>query len=238
MLRRETSFDRRIGVEHIPENRDAPGFSHPDIVKNHRSSRSFLRLLAGSGGLLRAPLARTAVFLAAAVLTVAAGRWTTADTGRASGPHRVPAAVSGSARVVDGDTIEVGGVRIRLFGIDAPELHQSCRRPGGERYACGDFARGVLVSAIADQAVSCSRRDVDKYGRMVGVCTGSSGDLAGSVVARGAAMAYRHYSFDYVDEEERARKDHAGIWQGSFDAPWDFRHKDPAKHSSPARLSH
>jgi endonuclease YncB( thermonuclease family) len=209
-------------------------------VNNRRSSRSFLRSLTGSGGLLRGPLARTAVFIAAAVLTVAAGRWTTADTGRVAGPHRgvVPAGVSGKARVVDGDTIEVGGVRIRLFGIDAPELHQSCRRPGGERYACGDFARGALVAAIGGQAVSCSRRDVDKYGRMVGVCTGSSGDLAGNVVTRGAAMAYRHYSLDYVDEEERARRDHTGIWQGSFEAPWEFRHNEPAKHASPAKRTY
>jgi endonuclease YncB( thermonuclease family) len=208
-------------------------------VRRQPSSRSLLLLSSRLAGRGRTPLLKASLAVAASVLTVAIGRWTTAESGPASTTHRgtIPAGVTGNARVLDGDTIDIRGVRIRLFGIDAPELHQSCNRPDGGQYACGDFARGELTAAIGGSRVTCSRRDVDRFGRMVGVCSGPSGDLGEILVTRGAAMAYRHYSLDYVDEEERARNEHAGIWQGSFEPPWDFRHdgshrESPAKHTS------
>ena len=99
----------------------------------------------------------------------------------------------------------------------------------------GSVARDALTKAIGDSDVTCTRRDTDKYGRMVGVCrTSAQGrtqnlgqdlgqDLGAVMVARGAAIAYRHYSRDYVDEEDKARAAHEGVWQGDFEAPWDYR---------------
>ena len=121
-------------------------------------------------------------------------------------------------------------MRVRLFGIDAPERDQSCAKSDGTRYSCGQLARDALARAIGDSSVRCTKRDVDKYGRMVGVCRTDAGDLSETLVLGGAAVAYRHFSHDYVDEEERARRAGAGIWQGSFDAPWDWRQRSRAKH--------
>jgi endonuclease YncB( thermonuclease family) len=113
---------------------------------------------------------------------------------------------------------------VRLFGIDAFERDQTCLRPDGSPYACGQLAREALIVAIARNPVACVRRDVDQYGRMVAICRTRDGDLAARLVLDGAAIAYRQYSQDYIDEELSARTAKRGAWAGTFDAPWDFRH--------------
>jgi endonuclease YncB( thermonuclease family) len=173
----------------------------------------------------RSRLDRAVFFALGAIVAFAISKQTAAPHDDASRHRSSSAEVTGIARVIDGDTIDVGGVRVRLFGIDAPERDQSCSRSDGTRYACGRFASGFLADAIGRAAIRCTRRDVDRYGRMVGVCTNERGDVARMSVAGGAAMAYRHFSLDYVADEEAARKRGAGIWQGAFDAPWDYRHK-------------
>jgi endonuclease YncB( thermonuclease family) len=191
--------------------------------------RRLPRSLTGFG---RTPVQRAALLVAGTILVAAVGHWTTADSEKGARSHRgpIPADVSGNPLVLDGDTIDIRGVRVRLYGIDAPERDQSCKRADGSTYACGQFARDALVAAIADGPVTCVRRDVDPYGRMVGLCKGPGGDLGETLVAEGAAMAYRHFSRDYIDEEDRARAAHVGLWQGQFEAPWDYRHSGHAKH--------
>jgi len=167
---------------------------------------------------------RAALLLAGALLAFLLGRW---SGGEAVPQKKEPKAGSaiGRALVLDGDTIEVDGVRVRLFGIDAPERDQICERSDGRQYNCGQTARDALVDAIGSGMVRCVRRDTDPYGRMVAVCNGDDGDLSAILVRRGVALAYRQYSDDYVDEEDRARKSHLGLWQGRFEAPWEHRHR-------------
>lgn len=156
------------------------------------------------------------------------GRWTGDGDARPTASSRdrhIPAEVHGTPLVLDGDTIDFDGLRVRLFGVDAPERDQLCEREDGSRYACGQFAREMLVALIANAPVRCTRRDVDPYGRMVGVCSGAEADLSAALVEHGAAMAYRHYSLDYVKNEDTARSFARGIWAGRFEAPWDYRHK-------------
>ena len=76
----------------------------------------------------------------------------------------------GVASVVDGDTIEIRGQRIRLFGIDAPESSQLCERPTGARWRCGQQASFALADRIGRATVRCDPRDLDYYGRVVAVC--------------------------------------------------------------------
>ena len=71
--------------------------------------------------------------------------------------------IIGVASVVDGDTIEIHGTRIRLFGIDAPESSQLCVRPTGERWRCGQQASFALADRIGHATVSCQPRDLDRY---------------------------------------------------------------------------
>jgi endonuclease YncB( thermonuclease family) len=134
-----------------------------------------------------------------------------------------PAPIVGVASVIDGDTIEIHGVRIRLHGIDAPESRQLCTRPTGERWRCGQQASLALSDQIGRSTVSCDPRDTDRYGRTVAVCRSRGVDLNGSLVIQGWAVAYRRYSRDYVRAENQARAARRGIWAGQFDMPWEWR---------------
>ena len=132
------------------------------------------------------------------------------------------AGLSGRARVIDGDTIEVGTVRVRLHGVDAPESAQSCLA-GGERWPCGQRATRALAGQIGGRTVACSERDRDRYGRIVAVCRHGGRDVNAWLVDQGWALAYRRYSRSYVNEESSARAARRGIWRGEFVAPWDWR---------------
>ena len=130
--------------------------------------------------------------------------------------------LSGRARVIDGDTIELGTARVRLFGIDAPESAQSCLARG-QRWPCGGEATRALAKRIGSRAVMCEERDRDRYGRIVAVCRVEGEDVNAWMAARGWAFAYRKYSTSYVAEEAAARAAQRGIWQGDVVAPWDWR---------------
>ena len=128
--------------------------------------------------------------------------------------------VSGSARVVDGDTLDVGAVRVRLHGVDAPESRQSCVA-GGRRWACGERATRALAGRLGGRTVACEERD--RYGRIVAVCRDGGEDVNAWMVSHGWALAYRRYSRDYVGEETAARDARLGMWRGDFVPPWDWR---------------
>lgn len=126
----------------------------------------------------------------------------------------------GEARVIDGDTLDLAGERIRLHAIDAFEADQRC---GTE--ACGQRAEAALNGLIADREVRCEPRDTDRYGRLVAVCHVGGVDMNGWMVARGHAVAYERYGTDYVDEERTARLNRVGAWKtGRFEDPEDWRH--------------
>lgn len=131
--------------------------------------------------------------------------------------------IVGTASVIDGDTIEIHGTRIRLEGIDAPESRQACQDATGAPYRCGQKAALYLSDLIAGRPVTCDQSGQDRYGRALAFCSVAGRDIGASMVGAGWALAYRQYSTRYVAEEGRARAAGAGIWQGQFDAPWDWR---------------
>jgi endonuclease YncB( thermonuclease family) len=126
-------------------------------------------------------------------------------------------------RIIDGDTIEIHGRRIRLFGIDAPESSQLCVRPTGERWRCGQQASFALADRIGRAAVTCQPRDLDRYDRVVAVCFKGNEDLNRRMISNGWAVAFRRYSLDYVASETSARRSQINIWSGEFDMPWNWR---------------
>lgn len=133
--------------------------------------------------------------------------------------------LAGQASVIDGDTIEIHGQRIRLFGIDAVESGQRCTR-GGKPWNCARESAFALADRIGRSAIDCRARDRDRYGRIVAVCFKGPEDLNRWMVDQGWAVAYRHYSMDYADAEEQARAAGRGLWSGSFEMPWEWRKKN------------
>ncbi len=130
----------------------------------------------------------------------------------------------GQARVVDGDTLDVAGQRIRLFGIDAPERRQTCDR-NGQIWACGDWARSALARQVQGSTVTCDVQDHDRYGRAVAICRVGSQDLGESLVGAGAARAYLRYSDRYAGTEAVAAAAGYGIWATRMVTPEAYRHK-------------
>jgi len=125
--------------------------------------------------------------------------------------------------VIDGDTIEIHGTRIRLHGIGAPESRQECDRPDGTSWRCGQQAALALSDRIGRSTVRCEPHGRDRYGRVIAVCFKGTDDLNRWMVTAGWAVAYRKYSLDYVDVEKRAHAARLGIWSERFQMPWDWR---------------
>ena len=137
-------------------------------------------------------------------------------------PGLAVAEINGPAKVIDGDTIVIHGAKIRLYGIDAPESAQVCQA-NGKSYRCGTSTTLALTRRIGGRSVSCEERDRDRYGRVVAVCHAGGEDLNGWLVSEGLAIAYRHYSTDYVGQEQVAREAARGLWRGEFVEPWQWR---------------
>ncbi len=130
--------------------------------------------------------------------------------------------VAGVASVIDGDTIEVHGQRIRLHGIDAPESPQLCRLDG-KPWQCGKDAANALADKIARRPVACEDLGHDRYKRIIGRCTVAGEDMGAWMVSQGWALAYRRYSREYVDEEADAQAARRGVWASEFMKPWEWR---------------
>jgi endonuclease YncB( thermonuclease family) len=141
------------------------------------------------------------------------------------GPFAVSAAdlIIGRASVVDGDTLEIRGRRVRLFAIDAPEIGQTCTDANGAVYRCGHKAAQVLDYRISDGIVTCESKDRNQYGRVEAVCRAHGEDLGAWMVGLGWAVAFRENNRRYVPAEELAKRRNAGIWAGSFELPSDRR---------------
>ena len=129
----------------------------------------------------------------------------------------------GRARIVDGDTVVIGGEVIRLYGIDAPENGQRCLDVSGGDYRCGEAATKALETLVAGREIRCLGTDRDRYDRLIAVCWVGGREINRAMVSSGLARAYTRYSRDYAAEELDASRARRGFWAGSFEAPWDFR---------------
>ena len=139
-------------------------------------------------------------------------------------PHIGEAAdLVGVASVIDGDTLEIHGQRIRLLGIDAPESPQYCYLPDGKKWRCGQTAALKLDEFIGNKTITCNKKGKDRYRRIVAVCSADGVDLGAWLVENGWALAYERYSKAYVEHQARARAAKAGIWKSRFQKPWDWR---------------
>lgn len=138
-------------------------------------------------------------------------------------PSALEEGTIGHPRVIDGDTIAIGERRWRIFGIDAPEHTQKCRRQNGERFACGLEATEALIRIIGSVEIRCAEIEKDRYGRSVGKCYAGETDIGLEMVRAGMARAYLKYSREYEAEGLAAENGKIGFWAGQFQNPEDYR---------------
>lgn len=131
-------------------------------------------------------------------------------------------APNGRLHVIDADTFDVGGVRVRLFGVDAPEMGQPCRVQGQER-DCGRWARDLVRDRFEGRQAGCDAQDTDRYGRVVAICRVGDVDIGAALVQDGIAWAYRRYSSRYDLDEKAAAVAGRGLWAFTLDLPSDYR---------------
>lgn len=124
--------------------------------------------------------------------------------------------------MIDGDTLEVAGERIDIFGIDAPEQDQTCGRGGGGTWNCGAEATRLMRWMAHYQIVDCLLSPAATPGRRVARCRVGDEDLGRAMVRAGFAVEVSRTGV-YAAEEGTARTGHLGIWSGSFDNPSAWR---------------
>jgi endonuclease YncB( thermonuclease family) len=134
-----------------------------------------------------------------------------------------PAVAGDGFRVVDGDGLRQGKERVRLWGIDAPELDQTCERDGAV-YPCGEVAADMLQAFVGSEPVACVEVEKDRYGRTVARCQVGGVDLGALMVGAGWAVDFERYSGGhYAPYQDAAKQAGRGLWHGSFAMPWDWR---------------
>ena len=143
--------------------------------------------------------------------------------------------VEGRASVIDGDTIDINGERIRFNGIDALESWQRCKDAAGKEYRCGKEAAFALDEWLAaSRPTRCEFVERDRYGRMVANCFRADGaSVADWLVRNGWALDWPRYSGgEFADAQAEARREGRGIWRGTFEQPCEARAKRAKRKAS------
>ena len=142
--------------------------------------------------------------------------------------------ITGIAKVIDGDTIKINSKKIRLFGIDAPEKKQFCKKiflsisliSFKKDYACGEISTNFLKKKIDNKMIICKSIGMDRYKRHIAECFKEKRNINAFMVRNGQAVAYRKYSPKFISYENIAKKEKLGLWSGTFEMPWDYRKKN------------
>lgn len=127
--------------------------------------------------------------------------------------------LTGRAHASDGDSLRLGEERVRILGIDAPELDQTCTTRSGDSWPCSRASKDFLEQILAAHPIECIWDARDKYGRVLATCTADDRDIGKMMINAGMAISYS----DYAVEEARARSDRVGLWAGEFITPRQWR---------------
>ena len=142
--------------------------------------------------------------------------------------------IYGIPKIIDGDTVHIKSKKIRLEGIDAPEIKQQCKKPFlkisaiigfefNKSYSCGVIAKKKLIDKIDNSKIKCISSSKDRYKRFLATCFKNKINLNKWMVRNGNAVAYKRYSKDYVRDEAYAKENKLGVWEGSFIMPEKWR---------------
>tara|TARA_B100001121_G_scaffold308912_1_gene334168 strand:+ start:3268 stop:3771 length:504 start_codon:yes stop_codon:yes gene_type:complete len=142
--------------------------------------------------------------------------------------------IYGLPKVIDGDTVQINNKKIRLEGIDAPEIKQKCKKPilkisaiigfeFNKNFSCGILSKTELINKINNSKIKCFSSSKDRYKRYLATCYKNKINLNKWMVRNGYAVAYKRYSKDYVRDEKYARENKIGLWKGTFTRPEKWR---------------
>ena len=145
--------------------------------------------------------------------------------------------IEGKALVIDGDTIKINNNKIRLSGIDAPEVKQACNKifisihffSLNKKYPCGKISKNKLKKLLKNEKILCKIENIDRYKRKLATCYKNKLNINSWLVRNGYALAYIKYSKKYILQEKEAERDKLGLWQGTFEKPWDWRKNEKKK---------
>ena len=149
-------------------------------------------------------------------------------------PAVIAEEVSWIPKIVDGDTININNYKFRLEGIDAPEMRQICKKESlkisyligftfYKDYSCGKISKEKLIDKINGSEIKCISTSKDRYERYIATCFKGKTNLNRWMVRNGLAIAYRRYSKKYVADEDFAKENKLGLWQGKFMNPEKWR---------------
>lgn len=139
-------------------------------------------------------------------------------------PAQTQEVISGRASVIDGDTLDIHGKRIRLIGIDAPESRQTCTaKDTGATIRCGQIAAFHLADMIGAASLRCETSGRDKYRRTLARCSLRGQDIGGMMVRGGWALPYLRDGKAYATDKAFAKARKNGLWNTSFQEPWVWR---------------
>lgn len=144
-------------------------------------------------------------------------------------PMRHDQVANGQAHAIDGDSLRINGEEMRIKGIDAPELNQTCQRLG-KTVPCGREAAAALRRILTRGPITCVGFERDRFNRLLVSCRSLGADVGALMVKDGMAVSFG----DYLLEEAEARADNRGLWSGSFDMPRDWRNTHPRQDPAPA----
>lgn len=157
------------------------------------------------------------------IRNIAAGLLAALSFGLPAASYAAPP-IEGRASVVDGDTFDLGRERVRILGIDAPELDQSCIDAAGRSWPCGQRAKAALRTWLGSASVRCIPAYRDQGGRPVARCAARGRDIGRWLVENGWALDYPRYSEGaYRTAEQAARRRRIGVWAGTITPPWEWR---------------
>ena len=136
---------------------------------------------------------------------------------------------SQEVKVIDGDTINVHGLRVRFSGIDAPESNYKSKEQtcliNENVIPCGEISKKFLIDLINNEQVTCKKnKKRDPYNRILGECFINGESISRIMVKNGYAFDYPKYSKEkFAKEQKYAKENKLGLWSANFNFPWDFR---------------
>ncbi len=142
--------------------------------------------------------------------------------------------IIGISKVIDGDTVQINNFKIRLEGIDAPEMRQKCKKEFlkisstigfifYKDYNCGEVSKKKLKDKINESEIKCISSSKDRYKRHIATCFKGQTNLNQWMVRNGYAIAYRRYNKKYIPDEDFAKENKLGLWKGKFMDPEKWR---------------